>query len=259
VLRRNSNHVEAIRWMGWCFKQEGDYENALKCYEQLAQRRVTDQDLFELGEVYYALKRDAEAQTTWLDALGQADAESPRLFDLHKNLGNVFTRTGDYDSAEENYNKALTIRPWSDVLQVNLGSLNFQKQNYKVALEYFKKGVELNHFNDKAWCGVALVAREMNDPEWAVSALKKCLDINPYNLTAIQLLVNWGQADFNWDDSIEKIRIYLDKFQDDADLLYALAGLLFQKGDIEGCETELTRLKARLWLPKKKVFKNSSR
>jgi tetratricopeptide (TPR) repeat protein len=242
ILRRNSNHVEAIRWMGWCFRQEGQLENARKCYEQLVQRRVTEQDLFELGEIYYSLKRDSDALGAWLDALGQCDAESPRLFDLHKNLGNVFTRQGDYDGAEENYNKALIIRPNSDILYVNLGSLNFQRAHYKQALEYFKKGIELNSYNDRAWCGVALVAREMKDEEWASSVLMRCLDLNPYNLVALQVLINWAQVDCQWDAAIARVLQYLEKFHDDSEVIYALAGLYYQKGALLEAEMELTRL-----------------
>lgn len=244
VLRKSSNHVEAIRWMGWCFKQEGDLENALKCYRQLAQRRVTEQDLFELGEVYYGLKRDTEAQMAWMDALSQCDAESPRLFDLHKNLGNVFTRLGDYESAEENYNKALTLRPQSDTLQVNLGSLQFQRQNFQLAMEHFKRGIEYNPYNDRAWCGVALVAREMKDDEWARSLVLKALDINKTNLTALQILINWAQADFRWDEAIERIQEYLSEDQSNAEIIYSLAGLYFQKGLFQEAEMELIRLEA---------------
>ncbi|MDZ4678112.1 MAG: tetratricopeptide repeat protein [Oligoflexia bacterium] len=242
ILRRNNNHVDAIRWMGWCFKQENQLDNARKCYEQLVQRRVTEQDLFELGEIYYLLKRDADAQSTWLDALGQCDAESPRLFDLHKNLGNVFTRLADYESAEENYNKALTIRPLSDILNVNLGSLNFQRAQYTQALEYFKKGLELNPFNDRAWCGVALVAREMKDDEWALSVLLRCLDINPHNQVALQVLISWGQTDCDWSVAIERVHVYLENNQDDGEMIYSLAGLYFQTGSLIEAELELTRL-----------------
>jgi tetratricopeptide (TPR) repeat protein len=244
ILRRNNNNVEAVRWIGWCFKQEGDLANALKCYEQLVELRVTDQDLFELGEIHYTLGNNREALAAWLDALGQCEEQSPRLFDLHKNLGNVYTRLGDFDGAEENYNKALVIRPNSDVLQVNLGSLNFQKQFYRISLEHFKKAVELNPFSDRGWCGVALVAREMKDAEWARASILKSLDINPYNLTSLQVLVNWAQQDLTFDDAVERTQKYVDENQDDAEMIYALAGLHFQKGDLNSAEIELVRLEA---------------
>jgi tetratricopeptide (TPR) repeat protein len=244
VLRKNNRSVEAIRWMGWCFRQEGQLENAQKCYEQLTQLRVTDQDLFELGEIYYDVKKDDLALSTWLRALEGCDAESPRLFDLHKNLGNVYTRLGDYDSAEENYNKALILRPHSDILQINFGTLAFQRQNYLQAMAHFKQGIEQNPFNDHGWCGVALVAREMRDIEWARATLLKSLDINPYNLVALQVLIHWAITDLKWSEAISRTQIYCEKRQDDIHMLFSLAGLLFQSGDLNSADAELCRVEA---------------
>jgi tetratricopeptide (TPR) repeat protein len=244
LLRRDSNHVDAIRWMGWCFKAEGELHNAEKCYEQLTQRRCTEQDLFELGEIYYELKKDSAAQSMWLEALGQCDAESPRLFDLHKCLGNVFMRQSDFESAEENYNKAMVLKPSSDVLNVNFGSLQIQLKNPLKAMNYFKKAIEINSFNDRAWCGVALVDRERNDIEWSRAVLLRSLDINPYNLTALQVLVNWSQQDNNFEAAIERVQKYLDIYQNDVDMSYSLAGLLFQNGDLNQAEVEIIKVEA---------------
>ncbi len=242
VLKRDLNRTDALRWLGWCFKQEGDFKSAENCYEQLIQKRVTDQDLFELGEIYYALKRDEQAQLAWQDALGQADAESPRLFDIHKNLGNVFTRNNDFEGAEENYHKALIIQPYSDVLHVNMGSLNYQRKNHKAALESFKKAAQLNPYNDRAWCGISLVARELNDFTWAQGSLSRALDINPYNLTALQLVVNWALTDQVWEEAIFRVEKYLEKNNRDLDLTYTLAGLHFQKGDLDSTDASLKRI-----------------
>lgn len=188
VLKKNNHCVEAIRWMGWCFKQEGQFSKAQKLYERLIELRQTDQDFFELGEIYYSLDDDLSAISTWQQALSYCGSESPHLFDLYKNLGNAFTRSGDYESAEENYNKAHTLRSNSDGLQVNFGSLAFQRQNYLQAMAYFKGALEINPFNDRAWCGISLVAREMKDFDWARATVLRAIDINPQNSSAAEIL-----------------------------------------------------------------------
>jgi tetratricopeptide (TPR) repeat protein len=242
LLKREPNHVDALRWMGWCYKSDGDLLQAAVWYEKLILKRCTEQDLFELGDVYYGLKRDIEAQNTWLEALGQCDAESPRLFDLHKCLGNVFMRLGDFESAEENYNKAMVIKANSDILHVNLGSIHLQSKNLIQSMTYFKKAIEINPYNDRAWCGVALVAREKGDLEWSKAVILRSLDINPFNLTALQVLISWSQADQNFQDAIVRVQTYVNKNPNDFDMSYSLAGILFQDGSLKSAEEELVRL-----------------
>ena len=64
------------------------------------------------------------------------------------------------------------------------------------------------------------------------------------NLTALQLLINWAQQDCDWDEAVTRVQIYLDKDQNNADMIYALAGMHFQKGAYTEAELELTRLMA---------------
>jgi tetratricopeptide (TPR) repeat protein len=245
ILKKDSYFADAVRWMGWCFKQEGDQLNALKCYNQLISLRQTDQDYFELGEIYYELKNDEKARDIWLEGLKVCRAESPRLFDLHKNLGNAYMRLGDLESAEENYNKAHTLREMSDALQVNLGSMHFYRRDLKNSLECFKKAVEINPYNDRAWCGVGLVAREMKDPEWANSMVIKSLDLNPDNLISLQVLVSWAMEDKIYNMAIERVHHYSYMNQNDVPMIFTLAGLHFQNGAKLEAEMELERLLAQ--------------
>jgi len=60
-------------------------------------------------------------------------------------------------------------------------------------MSYFKKALEMNPFNDRAWTGIALVAHEMKDVEWARATLQRALEINPGNKPAKELLDSWGQ------------------------------------------------------------------
>jgi tetratricopeptide (TPR) repeat protein len=248
VLRQDPNHVEAIRWMGWCFKQDGDLDNALKCYEQLNQRRVSDQDLFELGEIYYEKHFFERARDAWQDALGQCDDGSPRLFDLHRCIGNAFLQLGDIESAEENYNKALVLRTNSDVLMVNFGTLYFQSGNINKALYYYKKAVELNQFNERSWMGVALVARSSQDLEWSISALLKSLDVNESHVPALKLLSQWCLEDCQSDIAIERLQSFCLEHHSNVEMLNELTKHFLAKG--QRFEAELENSRALILDPK---------
>jgi tetratricopeptide (TPR) repeat protein len=151
-------------------------------------------------------------------------------------------RLGDLDSAEENYNKAHTLRPHSDALHVNMGSLWYFRVDLRKAFEHFKMAVDINPYNDRAWCGVALVARDKKDKVWAKEMILKSLDINPVNLVALQQLVSWALEDKEYKNAIERVMLYTFEVQNDVSMMYTLAGLLFQSGQVLEAELELERI-----------------
>lgn len=187
ITAMDEENLEAIRWTGWCLWKEGQLEKAVQWYQALTSKRQAEEDFFELGEIYYQLQKFDSAQKAWLEAMKVCGAENPLLFDIYKNLGNVATVLGDFEGAEEQYNKALTLRPHSDVLQVNMGTLMYQQGDAIAALQHFKSALEINSDNERAWCGVAMSALSMSDVEFAKEAVGHALEINPQSTVALQL------------------------------------------------------------------------
>ena len=187
ITSMDEMNLEAIRWTAWCFWKEGQLDKAATWYKALTEKRKAEEDFFELGEIYYQNQKFDQAQGAWLEAMKVCGAENPRLFDIYKNLGNVATVLGDFDGAEEQYNKALTLRPDSDVLQVNMGTLMYQQGDSLEALHHFKSALEINPENERAWCGVAMAALSMSDIDFAKEAVGHALEINPQSPVALQL------------------------------------------------------------------------
>lgn len=236
--------ADALRWLGWCEKQLGDIEQAEICYEQLSILRGNPRDIYEYGEILYSLNRDDEAVQIWFQASRMIEGEDPLLFDIFKNIGNAFTRMGDFESAEENYHKALSIYPNSDVLQVNLGTLAFQQSNNKRADEHFRQACLINSSNETAWCGLALVAWAMGDFERARSLALKALDLNAVCLTAISILTQWAMEDLKFDEVLGALENYLEVRGADLDSRYSYAGLLHQAGFAEEAAEQIERILA---------------
>ena len=161
---------------------------------------------FQQAEAHYLAGQDELAQDAYLKALALAREGDQFLFETYKNLGNIFVRAGDFDAAEENYNRAYTLNPRSDALIVNYGILEIQRDNMQLAIERFREAVCLNRFNDKAWVGLALVHRKLGDHELAWANLVHAIDLNGDNQTARHLADQWARADgqpdentrFNW-------------------------------------------------------------
>ncbi|MFN0214818.1 MAG: leucine-rich repeat domain-containing protein [Saprospiraceae bacterium] len=94
-----------------------------------------------------------------------------------------------------------TIRGFTDE---ELAYDNFRAHNYLKAYDYIKKALEKDSTNDNHWFSLSLYALFVNQPQEAISAAKKTLELNPQaldaekkiNLALGYLLVNqWPEAE----------------------------------------------------------------
>jgi Flp pilus assembly protein TadD len=234
------NH-QAMRWLGYCFDQAKDFKNALICYKQWNKLEPSEQSFFQLGISHLSNSNFPQARESLHQALALIDYESPNLFEIYKHLGNLALRSGDIEGAEELYNRAYTLSPHSDVLMVNIGTLEIQKGNWTQAADHFRKAVELNQQNDNAWIGLAMAYRSLSDFDLAWGALEKALDLNPLNLIGLRLIVEWALSDSKYDSAILRLKIYMGDCSHDSDMSFCLATLLFKSGHIRESKFELQR------------------
>jgi Flp pilus assembly protein TadD len=171
-------------------------------------------------------------------------SDASQLFEIYKNVGNIHVRAGDFESAEEFYNKAYTLKPDSDVLMVNYGTLEIQRESIEDAVQRFRCAVDINPNNDKGWVGLALVHRQMGDHELAWANIQRALDINRNNRTAIRLVVDWGIADNRESIAVERLQDYLEAEGEDAEMSFTLAKVFTHIGRLAEARLELERVLA---------------
>ena len=244
VLIRRPDHPEALMRMGLCLRDEGRHEEALKCFRALAktERKLEAQIL--IAETFYLNENDAMALAGYRDVLKQVVGDQKALFEIYKNVGNIHVRAGDFDAAEEFYNKAYTIQPESDVLMVNYGTLEIQREALPEAVQRFRRSVEINKDNDKGWVGLSLVHRQMGDHDLAWANVQRALDINKRNRTALRLVVDWGVADHRVSAAVSHLQEYLDIDGEDAEMSFTLAKLFTHAGRLTEARMELERVLA---------------
>jgi tetratricopeptide (TPR) repeat protein len=228
--------------MGLCLRDEGRFEEALKCFRALARQTIEGQVL--VAETYYLSERDDLALASYREVLKRVVENPDTLFEIYKNVGNIHVRASDFEAAEEYYDKAYTIRPDSDVLMVNYGTLEIQRGAFAEAVARFRHAVELNPANDKAWVGLALVHRQMGDQELSWANLQRALDINGKNRTAIRLICEWGVNDGKWTDTIVRLQSYLQADGNDAEVGFMLAKVFTSLGRFPEARIELERVLA---------------
>lgn len=247
ALNMDPNHPETLRKMIRSLEGPSRQNEMCRLQEQLAAVEPSFTSLVELGNIYYRMNQDEKAEDTYFQALELPVDNNQLLFDIYKNLGNIFVKTGDFDAAEEFYNKAHTLNPQSDILLVNLGTLEIQKNDMSSALERFRTALGVNPKNDKAWVGLALVHNQMGDPVLAQANIENAIDCNRMNKTAVHLLANWAVRDQKFDGAIEALQNYLAEVDFDEEMSLLLIHLQCLAGRLDLALIEIERL--LLWNP----------
>ncbi|HWU44221.1 MAG TPA: tetratricopeptide repeat protein [Bdellovibrio sp.] len=244
---RDSHNPATLKLLAFCLEKTAHADEALIVRKTLIQEDYGYESLFGYATALYKLGRDQEALDRYYEALSVLKEENDSLFELYKNMGNIFVRRGDFDGAEEYYNKAYTMNTQSDVLLVNFGTLEVQRNDFEKSLYCFRKAVEINPDNDKAWVGLAMVHNHFGDVELAWANLETALDINPQNRTAVHLIANWGLRDEKIQKAIEALQEYLGTVEEDEDMSLVLINLFCMSGQVEKALLEMERV--LLWNP----------
>ncbi|MCB0411257.1 MAG: tetratricopeptide repeat protein [Bdellovibrionales bacterium] len=240
ALRVDSYHQEATELLGDCFYHLENWSHAERIYEIAYEAWSHVQTGSRLAECYSRNQKIDKALELYQSLIPQLD-DSPDLFEIYKNLGNIFLKMGDVDAAEENYNKAFSIDPLSDVLLVNYGTLEIQKGLMDSALQRYRDAVKINNNNAKAWVGLALIHRHLADFELAWANLFQALDLESSNQVALQLCAEWGVKEGRVAEAIGRLKKHLEFDDQDAEISLVLAKLLYISGEVHASEIEATR------------------
>ena len=245
VLIRQPENAEALRRMGICLREAGRPEEALKCFRAFNKIEKSLDSQILVADTLYLCERDELALPAYREALKFGVSDERLLFDIYKNVGNIFVRAGDFEGAEEFYDKAYTLDSNSDVLLVNYGTLEIQRGSMDKAVDRFRRAVEVNPQSDRAWVGLAMVHRTMGDLELAKGNLERALDINPSNRTALKLAVEWALQDTDTTPALRRLETYISTTGgEDAEICFIFAKLLIQAGRLSQARLELERVLA---------------
>ena len=184
-----------LEWGGGLALENENWRIAEKIFACLLERRRNAEDLAGLGQALLQQNRLEEAEECLLDALNHIMAPCPLLFIVQKNLGYIGLLTRNFEMAEEYFNRAYTLTPHSPSLQFHRAYLHLKQGKYKTAETGFKNLLQNQPDNLKAWLGLALSRRALNEWELAEACLSHCLDLDPYNKQALQLKEKWTKTE----------------------------------------------------------------
>ncbi|MCB0363127.1 MAG: tetratricopeptide repeat protein, partial [Bdellovibrionales bacterium] len=149
VLAKKPKHQPALLALAESLEKEGHLEEAIPYYSEGLKLKESGSAHLSLAKIYEKLGQYDEASNHFILGLEYPDLIKSELFEIYKSLGSISLRQQDYDAAEEYYNRAFTIKPHSDVLLVNYGTLEIQRASWNAAAYRFRSAVSINSENDK--------------------------------------------------------------------------------------------------------------
>jgi tetratricopeptide (TPR) repeat protein len=170
--------AEAIRNLGEAYLRQGKYRVALKQLKKAEELYPSDHILQDdLGLAYLYLKDQNQAILHFKKALEIKNDYSP----ARNNLGNAYAENKEWDKAIEQY-KIVT----SDILYgtpqfplSNLGVVYYELQEYRLAVQYYLKALEIKPDFVQALYGLAKTYMAMDRVPEAIVKLEKAVSLSP--------------------------------------------------------------------------------
>ncbi len=207
------------------FIEKENWPQACAITKEIDVDKVNDIELLMMvSETYTKLEDYPAALKVFHQMLDILDQKDPKLFEVYKNMGNLYLKCGDIDAAEEKYNLANAINSQDENLNINYGVLSIQKGQYEEAKARFAQVLQINPQSDLAWVGIGLVHRAHADHELARACVLRGLDENPYNKLAITNYYQWCFQD-NVDAADTFMNQYLEKYPNDSEIQKLTSGM----------------------------------
>ena len=109
-------------------------------------------------------------------------SRTPRVY---VNLGNIYTRKGDFDNAVKYYMLAKEIAPAQTEIYVNLGYVYIAKRDYPKAEEVLRQAVTISPRHANAHFNLGVTYANMGRFREALLEIEKTLELNPNHTAAL--------------------------------------------------------------------------
>ncbi|WP_188112025.1 tetratricopeptide repeat protein [Aquimarina sp. RZ0] len=192
-LRSKRHMAKAYRTLGSCFRRSGQMDNAieilykgLKISEEIGYKEMISIIKSDLG-ILYINKKEYDKAIQFLQESIESAENQQAVYGNYSNIGTLYFFKGDLDNAEKYFIKALELVPdekdpkTSATLTLNIGSILFEKKEYKKAGLYFDKSKEIADrygFKDKSLTAItnkAEVIDKFGDTQKAIAMLSASL------------------------------------------------------------------------------------
>ena len=184
-------------------ESEKDYEAAIELYRKAFEKDPKNFFLqIELGNLYALTNKFEEAAGCFRRAnrrFPDNDAIKEGLGFCLCQTGNDFHNKRNYSIAQAAFEEATFFCPKNPLYLFNLGNAYYAQNNFKKALHYFKKSLDLNADSD-TYHNLANTYKKLNDFENAQVNYNEALKKRNYQTHSIVELIQLKQNICDWKD-----------------------------------------------------------
>jgi tetratricopeptide (TPR) repeat protein len=242
LLKENIRDKEALSGLGQCLLRLAESQAAKKCFRAIWELYQDEEAAVYLGQCLSNEGEELPALEILRKINSPQNLKLSLRFDYHKLRGNIETRLGLFEEANHHYQHALALQPSSDIVYVNLGTLELQRQNADLAEMYFERAVEINPANAKASCGLGLTLMTRHDFEGAKNRFIETLEKDPYHVVALAQLFCLAQAMDDHRFFRPRLLKFLETYPNHIDGHYWHAACLYRERKWNECEKVVDRV-----------------
>ncbi len=181
-----SNHPDALRFLGIIYAQRKDFQQALKYFDAVI--KVNPQNGIahsNLGNVLFELSQFEKA----IHAYDKSISLNPSYAEAWSNKGNALYELERYEEALIHHDKAIAMNPSYAEAWSNKGNALYELERYEEALTHHDRAITLNPSYAEAWSNRGLVLNGLKDYKNALAHHDNAISLQPMSA---KLWVNKG-------------------------------------------------------------------
>jgi tetratricopeptide (TPR) repeat protein len=173
ALRLDPGNPQVLLYMAQAYGDSGNREEQERTYQEIIKWRPNFWPAYnDLGFALYRQGKYQEAATVF----GEAAVLAPKVAMPLTNQAAMLTILKRTKEAEEAFRRSLQLGPTHTAHQ-NLGSIAFQRGDYRTALQHYEKAREMQPKNDLTWRNLGDCYAMLGQPEQVTEHYKKASEL----------------------------------------------------------------------------------
>lgn len=213
VTQAAPGYMPAWVELGHLERQAEHYADAARHYERAARLRPTPDVLFNLAHCLYASDRVEPARKLYHELL----EKEPDNILIHNNLGRLYERLGQLESAERHLRRAVELQPGRAIPHCNLGRVLYGQGRYEDAREEYAQAIAADQHYFEGHFGHGQALCELADHAAAIASFKTALGLKPDLQEAKYYIASLGDRTANDMDRHDYVAGLFDQYAEKFD------------------------------------------
>ncbi len=175
-IKEENNKNQRILSEGFKAHSEGNFLDALKCYQYLLSKEFNDLRIFiNYGSILQNLGKQKEAEELLLNAI----KIYPDASILRSIIGNIFIQIGKLKEAKINFGIAIELEPLKAINYINMGKVLVKLKKIKEARIYTDKALEIDPDSVETLNLLGVILKELGEYKEAENKFRKAISLKP--------------------------------------------------------------------------------